>query len=200
MPSLNVSVFGSATVAVPASGKVAAYSAAPFNVYQVVGYPNSPDSKKLLTSVAANTEYVSSSFSAAATVIIEAGAAPVFYEVGASARVKSILDAQYQSAPVALDATGTLTVAAILGGLVTSSTAAAVTATLDTGTVMDAGSTFAIGDSFNWSAINTGPNTFTVTASTAHTIVGAGAVATGTAGNFRTRKSAAGTFVTYRIA
>ncbi len=32
-----------------------------------------------------------------------------------------------------------------------------------------------------------------------HTVVGAGAVATATSGLFRTRKSAASTFITYRI-
>ena len=98
-----------------------------------------------------------------------------------------------------LNATGTLTAAMILAGIVTSTTAAGVTATLDTGTVLDAASEFAIGDSFDWSAINTGGNAFTVTASSGHTVVGAGAVAGGTSGLFRTRKTAANTFVTYRI-
>lgn len=57
----------------------------------------------------------------------------------------------------------------------------------------------AVGDSIDWAVINTGPNTFTVTADTDHTLVGAGAVATATSGLFRTRKTAANTFVTYRI-
>jgi hypothetical protein len=65
---------------------------------------------------------------------------------------------------------------------------------------MDAASSFAVNDSFNWSVINTGGNTFTVTAATGHTIVGAAAVSGGTTGNFRTRKTAANTFVSYRIA
>jgi len=89
----------------------------------------------------------------------------------------------------------------ILDGIVTSSTAAAVTATLDTGAVMDDATTMAIGDSFDWSAINTGgSNAFTVTpAASGHTVVGAGAVDANTSGSFRTRKTAADTFVTYRI-
>ncbi len=65
---------------------------------------------------------------------------------------------------------------------------------------MDAAAEFADDDSFDWSVINTGPNTFTVTAATDHTIVGAAAVATATSGLFRTRKTAANTFVTYRVA
>ena len=44
-----------------------------------------------------------------------------------------------------------------------------------------------------------GANAFTVTAATGHTIVGAAAVANSTSGRFRTRKTAANTFVTYRI-
>jgi hypothetical protein len=109
-------------------------------------------------------------------------------------------DSQIQGAPVAVDVTGAVSAAAIMGGLVTSSTAAAVAGTIPTGTVMDAASTFGVGDSFNWSVINTGPNTFTVTAASGHTIVGAAAVATATTGNFRTRKTAANTFISYRIA
>lgn len=105
-----------------------------------------------------------------------------------------------QAAPGALNSTGTLTAALILGGIVTSSTAAAVTATLDTGAVMEAATDLSVNGSFDWSAINTGgSNAFTVTASTGHTIVGAGAVAQSTTGLFRTRKTAPDTFVTYRI-
>lgn len=108
-----------------------------------------------------------------------------------------------QPAPGALNATGALTTALIRGGIVTSSTAAAVVATLDTGTVTDAALTgdnaVAVDDSWEWSVINTGPNTFTVTAATGHTLVGAGAVATATSARFLTRKTAANTFVTYRI-
>jgi hypothetical protein len=64
---------------------------------------------------------------------------------------------------------------------------------------MDAAAQMAIGDSVDWTVINTGPNTFTVTAATGHTIVGAAAVATATSGWFRTRKTAADTFITYRL-
>lgn len=105
-----------------------------------------------------------------------------------------------QGAPGALNATGALTAALILGGLVTSTTAAAVTATLPTGAVMDAAVKIEIGDAIEWSAINTGSNAFTVTAAASgHTVVGAGAVAANTSGRFLTRKTAADTFVTYRL-
>lgn len=106
-----------------------------------------------------------------------------------------------QGAPGTLNATGTLTAALLAAGIVTSTTAAAVVATLDTGTLMDAAfPEFAIGEAFDWSAINSGPDTFTVTAAASgHTVVGAGAVATATSGLFRTRRTAAATWVTYRI-
>lgn len=105
-----------------------------------------------------------------------------------------------QGTPGVLNATGTLTAAMIASGIVTSTTAAGVTATLDTGAVMDAALEMEVGESFDWSAIATGANAFTVTAAASgHTVVGAGAVATTTSGTFRTRKTAADTFVTYRL-
>jgi len=121
----------------------------------------------------------------------------VFYNVGTAAIVPEY---PFQPTPGTLNATGTLTAALIFGGIVTSTTTAAVTATLDTGAIMDAAGTFAIGDFVDWTAINTGAtNAFTVTASSGHTVVGAGAVALSTSGRFRTLKTAASTFVSYRL-
>jgi hypothetical protein len=131
-------------------------------------------------------------------VTISAGIHPVQYNVGVGPAV--IERTNYQPAPGTLNATGTLTAALILGGIVTSTSAAAVTATLDTGTVMDAALTMAVDDSFDWALINTGPNTVTVTAATGHTIVGTATVVTVVSARFRTRKTAANTFVTYRMA
>lgn len=191
--------FGSATVSAAASAKVALYSKDYAAAYVSSGYPNFTTKDKLLVSVN-NSLGTSAAISAASTVTIQAGPLGCYYDVGASAAVHEIGLAPYQGAPNALDATGTLTAAMILGGIVTSSTAAAVTATVDTGTIMDAASTFAIGDSVDWTAINTGgTNAFTVTAATGHTLVGAGAVAANTSGRFRTRKTAANTFITYRL-
>lgn len=111
-----------------------------------------------------------------------------------------------QGAPGALNATGTLTAALILTGIVTSSAAAAVVATVDTGTAMDTAlaDTVAIGEAFDWSAINThATNAFTVTAAADHTLVGSGVVDTdavgGGSGRFRSKRTAANTWVTYRI-
>ena len=103
-----------------------------------------------------------------------------------------------QGAPGVLDATGALTAEMILSGIVTSA-AATVAGTVPTGTVMDAAFDLEIGESVDWSVIKVGANNFTVTAATGHTLVGSGVVATTTSGLFRSRKTAANTFVTYRI-
>jgi hypothetical protein len=185
---------------VPASDVLAIFSRAPVKVFTRAGYPNFPESWDLLQDVAADTEYVSAAFAAATDVRIVAGAADVLYANGTAAVILERRALRGQGAPGVLNATGTLTAAMIASGIVTSTTAAAVTATLDTGAVMDAALEMEIGESFDWSAIATGANAFTVTAAASgHTVVGTGAVATVTSGLFRTRKTAADTFVTYRI-
>ena len=106
-----------------------------------------------------------------------------------------------QGAPVAVDATATLTIANLQAGIITSTTAAAVTGTLPTGTLTEAGFTAVYTNfAFEWVVINTGAtNTFTVAAGTGHTLVGSGAVAANNAVRFMTRRTAANTFVTYRV-
>ena len=196
---LIVYPLGRAQVTLTANQSIAVYTSDKAVVTQLVGYPNEPTKPTVLGTVSGG-QTVFGPYTSGATIIIEAQAAQVSYQVGAAPLVMSRYDSQIQGAPVAVDVTGAVSAAAIMGGLVTSTTAAAVAGTIPTGTVMDAASTFAVNDSFNWSVINTGGNTFTVTAATGHTIVGAAAVATATTGNFRTRKTAANTFVSYRIA
>jgi hypothetical protein len=189
---------GTATVTVPAGEKIAVQAYSPASVFQEVGYPNFPESQDLLT-VVENTTYVSAAFTNATSVTIQAGASGATYAVGTDPVISDTGKFQLQGTPGVLNATGALTSAMILACIVTSSTAAAVVATLPTGTVLDAASEFAIGDSFDWSVINTGPDTFTVTAATDHTVVGVAAVATVTSVMWRTRKTAANVFVSYRI-
>jgi hypothetical protein len=188
---------GKAEITIPATESVAIYTKGVANVYRKVGYPNVPYTTTLLGEVN-NEQTVFGAYSTGATIIIEAGAGDVFYEIGVAPVVKELYQTQYQPVPTALDATGAVTAAAMLGGIVTSA-AAAVAGTVPTGTVLEAASEFAIGDSFDWSVIKVGANAFTVTAATDHTLVGDAVVATATSGMFRTRKSAAGVFVTYRI-
>jgi hypothetical protein len=196
MGSITVPPFGTLTVAVAASAKVAAYSAGQYQVDQVVGFPNEPPANQNLFNGTGSS--LSAAFTLAGQAVINAGASPVLVNVGIAASIFERLD-EVQPTPGVLNATGALTATLILAGIVTSTTGAAVAATLDTGTVMDTSATFAIGDSFDWSVINTGANAFTVTAAAGHTIVGVAAVATVTTGRFRTTKTAANTFITYRI-
>lgn len=188
------------TITVAASDKLATYSAAPYQVTKSIGYPNVPaTTASVFEGSGLNT---TSAFSAATTVTIQAGDAALYYMTGTGPVISEIANLQsVQAAPGTLNATGTLTSALILGGVVTSTTAAAVTATLDTGAVLDAVTDMALDAGFFWTAINTGgANAFTVTAAASgHTIVGAGAVAASSSGRFLTRKTAADTFVTYRV-
>ena len=189
---------GTATLTIPATESVAVYTKGVATVYRNVGYPNVPGTQDLLGTTD-NTETVYGAYSAGAELVIEAGAADILYEIGVAPRVQDLLASQNQAVPVAVDATGAVSAAAMLGGIVTSA-AATVAGTIPTGTVMDAASEFAIGDSFDWSVIKVGANAFTVTAATGHTIVGVAVVATATSALFRTKKTAANTFVTYRLA
>lgn len=111
--------------------------------------------------------------------------------------------------PTAVNATATLTIAQLLTLIITSTTAAAVTATLPTGTLTDAGIfgpagaaiAAPVNTSFDWSVVVTGAtNAFTVAAGVGHTLVGSGVVAASTSALFRTQKTATNTFVTYRLA
>ncbi len=106
-----------------------------------------------------------------------------------------------QAAPAAVDTTATLTVANLKTGIITSSTAAAVTMTLPTGTDTEAGfSGIYTNMTFEWSVINTGAtNAVTVQGGTGHTLVGSGTVAASNSGRFASRRTAANTFVTYRL-
>lgn len=198
MSSLIVNPLGTVTVTVPANGSIAVYTKGTATVSQVKTYSNYPSTQAVIGTVTAG-QAVFGPYSAGATIVVEADAMRALYEFGSAPLVEDILAWQIQGAPIAVDATGAVSVAAMLGGIVTSSTAAAVAGTIPTGTALDAGANFAIGDSFDWSVINTGPNTFTVTAATGHTIVGVAAVVTVTSGSFRTRKTAAATYVTYRM-
>lgn len=190
---------GAVTITVGSGDKIAVYTKDTTKVYRQIGYPNQPNSMSLIGTVT-NGQTVFGAYASGATIVLDGGAADTLYQVGKEPVITELKGLRLQGDPVALNATGTLTGADILGGIVTSTTASAVAATLDTGTVMDTQGNFAVGDSFDWTVINTGgSNAFTVTAATGHTIVGSGAVANSTSASFRTRKTAANTFITYRL-
>lgn len=117
-----------------------------------------------------------------------------------------------QGTPTAKTVTATLTVAELLSKIITvnQGAGAACVLTTPTGTLIDAAlpSSFGINDTFDVSIINistVSAESMTVTAGTDVTIVGSNAVQSNDAvtskssGVFRFRKTAANTFVAYRI-
>jgi hypothetical protein len=107
----------------------------------------------------------------------------------------------------------TVTIAKMLTGIVSGNPSAARAYTLDTGANCDGGMTISTNEAFDWVLINlatTATYIITLTAAAGHTIVGNPLIAaqSGTTGGlwgtssamFRTRKTAANTFITYRIA
>lgn len=106
--------------------------------------------------------------------------------------------------PTALTATGTLTEAQLENFIITCNSATAVTLTLPTGALMDAGLLMGaepVDTAIPWCLINIGSasGAVTIAAGTGHTIVGNPVVAINTSMQFVTRKTAANTFVTYVI-
>jgi hypothetical protein len=118
-----------------------------------------------------------------------------------------------QVTPTAETTDATLTVAELLTGIITGTHAAGATQTytLPTGTLTDAALDLNVNDSFDWTVINlsaAAADTVTIAAGAGHTVVGTMIVQSahattgllyGNAVTFRTRKTAANTFVTYRI-
>jgi len=118
-----------------------------------------------------------------------------------------------QGAPATETNTATTTIAKLLSGVLEVTPTAACTLTLPTGTNMTTFNQLAVGDSFDWYIINlsTAANTdiITVTANTDHTLVGVMKVQSAEAGvggltgtssaHFRSRKTAATTWITYRL-
>lgn len=198
MSGISISPFGSVTVASLASSVISVQSKGSVSVYQQVSAANHPSGWTLLgTTTNTETQY---SITTASNVRIDAGAQEVLYAAGTAAVILERRGLRTQDTPGVLNATGALTAAMMASGIVTSTTAAAVAGTVPTGTVLDAAFLdMQIGESFDWSVIATGANAFTVTAATGHTLVGVAVVATVTSGLFRTRKTAAATYITYRL-
>jgi hypothetical protein len=93
----------------------------------------------------------------------------------------------------------TLTIAELKTGII-QYTGAAATLTLPTGTLSEGGfSGIYTNMTFEWSVINTGSGTCTIGAGTGHTIVGGATIAAGASGRFASRRTAANTFVSYRL-
>jgi hypothetical protein len=116
-------------------------------------------------------------------------------------RSNTVLTAR--TAPANSNVTATATASSLLDGLRTGTPTANINLTLPTGTDMDAAfQELQTNQSFEWSVINLAAAThvITVVANTAHTVVGNMGVNANSSGRFITRKTAANTFITYRLA
>ena len=106
---------------------------------------------------------------------------------------------KYQSAPILTSATVDAMVR-LLAGIIINNFTTASTLTLPTGTAVNS-SLLTIDKSIDWSVINTGTSTgtVTITEATGQTVVGNKLLAIGTSGAFRTTLTALNTAITYRM-
>ena len=193
---------GTVTVTVPAAEKIAVQAYSPASVFQEVGYPNFPESQDLLQ-VVENTTYVSAAFTNATSVTIQAGASGALYAVGVAPAITDDGNWQLQGAPanIADGASMIATAAEVLTGIVTATPTTTRSIQLPTGANLDLATEWAIGEAFDFSVITLAAFALTITVNTGVTIVGSAATAAtaGAAARFRLRKTAADTFIVYRL-
>ena len=191
---------GTAEVTIPANESIALLSITETNVFKVVGFPNYPEQNDLESTF---TGYkVLGPYSAETTLIINAGAAPVEYQIGVA---PVVFGSNYQGTPTTQNTAATLTTAKVMSGLITTTqaTGATIAVLLPNGADMELAAQFDVGDFFDWGLVNlsTGANTVTITnAASGNNINGAAIVAVTSSAQFRTYKTATNTFATYRIA
>jgi len=197
-----VFIQGTATFTVPANEKVVVQAYSPASVFQEVGYPNFPESQDLLQ-VVENTTYVSGAFTNATSVTIQAGASGALYAVGVAPVITDDGNWQLQGAPANIADGGAMiaTAAEVLTGIITATPTAGRSIQMPTGANLDLATEWAIGQSFDFTVITLAAFVLTITVNTGVTIVGAATTAatTGSTSRFRLRKTAADTFIAYRI-
>jgi hypothetical protein len=193
---------GTATVTVPSGQRIAVQAFSPASVFQEVGFPNFPGSQDLLT-VVDNTTYVSSAFTNATNVTIQAGASGALYSIGTAPQIGNDGNWQPQPAPADIADGGSMvmTAAQLLTSIITSTPTTGRNIQLPTAASLESATSFAINDSFDFSVITLAAFALTLTVNTGVTIVGGAATGatSGSAARFRIRKTAAATFVVYRI-
>jgi hypothetical protein len=193
---------GTATFTVPAGEKVVVQAYSPASVFQEVGYPNFPESQDLLQ-VVENTTYTSAAFTNATSVTIQAGASGALYAVGVAPVITDDGNWQLQGAPANIADGGAMiaTAAEVLTGIITATPTAGRSIQMPTGANLDLATEWAIGQSFDFTVITLAAFVLTITVNTGVTIVGAATTAAtaGAVSRFRLRKTAADTFIAYRI-
>lgn len=192
MPNV-IMAMSSASIVVPSAQSITVFTQSTAQVFQVVS--GSPSPIGTVTSAQA----MFGPFASGATISITTGQLPDYYDVNAAPVIRELIDYKVQRTPIAINAAGAIPASAIASGLISSNSLLGITCTLPTGAAVEAISDFRIDDAFDWCVMAVGLFGFTVGASAGHTIVGSASVGSGTSAGFRTRKTAANTFVTYRI-
>jgi hypothetical protein len=210
-----VAPFGDTVVTLTAGQSIALFSLAQADIFQRLGFPNEPARFSKVATTTAGVPVVLGPYASGATLtIVPQAGERVFYNVGTAPVAQYAQNFQVQQAPVAYTTTATVAAGDIIAGIITVTHAAGATQTytLPTGTLLDLAAQFNVNDSFDWTLICLSAattDTATIAAGTGHTIVGNPIVQSsnassggiwGNSGRFRTRKTAANTFVTYRIA
>lgn len=211
---------GNATFIVPASQNlnVATRGRGNARVMQQVGGPGNNDApryQEMTGSPLTNGEVVFGPFTNATTVRVESQVDFVYYSVGANGvsypcKIPGPGAAVYQLAPVTYSTTTTVLASDILNGIIeaTNTSGATEAYTLPTGTLLDAAAGLQINQGVEFTIINlstSANDTITVTAGSGNTIIGdkviqIAAQTTGCASaRYRSVKTAANTFVTYRV-
>jgi hypothetical protein len=204
MSFLTIAPQGTATVTLTAGQKIQVQTQDSAVISQVVGYPNYPSTEDVLATVT-NGTYTSSAFASGAVLIVQAGGLPVVYDIGTEPVVSIGSNFGRQGAPVVIPDGGSMaiTAAELMSGLITATPSAGRNVQLPTAAAIEAATTFAVDDSFDFSVQTLAAFALTITTNTGLTLQAAGAIGPATAGfaaRYRLRKTAAGAFSVYRIA
>ena len=154
---------------------------------------------------AANTQLTASgnlrfNTTAGATLFLQNGTESMRIDSAGNTYIETGNLWQYAPAPTSKSTTATLTAAELLTGIL-NTTGTSYTVTVPTGTAIDAGwtgvPTTNIG--FDLFVINTASGTITMAVNTGVTSLGTLTIATGVSAQFRFRRTAANTYVMYRL-
>jgi hypothetical protein len=193
-----VGATGQVTIDVGAGLSVAVASRAQAQIFERVGFPNYPSQDVLLATARDLSVVVVGPFVDETTVIIDAGATEVLYNIGTEPTIPELITSLGEVN--ALDATGDITPAMIVGGVITSTTALQVLGTLPEGADLDAAFEMPVGATKTWSVVNTGVDDFIVDPAVAgNDLFGDDTIGAGTSASFTTIKTAPATFETYRV-
>lgn len=181
-------------VVVPAGQSILVFCQDSAEVYEIAGA-----SRNHLGTVSGRSQTFGP-FASGGTISIDAGEYVAWYNVSLSPIMQEMIAYRIQRAPIAISASGAIPLSALVTGVINANAGLlGLTGTLPTGATIDAASDFRVDDSFDWYVISTGLGTYTIGASAGHTIVGTAGVGSTQSAHFRTRKSAANTFITMRI-